>query len=214
MKENNVIILSEYIEAKKELQTFNNKEFEYFDIKDDKITLRRLAAFGADFFIILMLFNLIQVSYAAFVNNILVPLDFTQKSNLISGVTVVNVFVFALVYLTYFFFTNYIFSGKTLGKKWMAIKTINEDYIYFQNVKDYELNTSQSLRRAFGKFLCYISFGTFFILNLINEEKRGIADMISKTRVVSDEWFEAFEANKNHDLENVKIDINSLDRVA
>lgn len=214
MKENNVINLSEYIQAKKELQTFNDKEFEYFDIKDDKIILRRLAAFCADFFIVLMLFNMIQVSYAAFVDNILVPLSYTQKSDIISGVTVVNVFVFAFVYMTYFFFTNYVFEGKTLGKKWMEIKTINEDYIYFQNVDDHQLTASQSLRRALGKFLCYISFGTFFILNVINEEKRGIADMISKSRVISDEWFEAFEANKHHDLENVKIDVNSLDRVA
>ena len=214
MKENNVVILSEYIQARKELQTFNDKEFEYFDIKDDKITLRRLTAFCADFFIVLMLFNMIQVSYAAFVDNILVPLSYTQKSDLISGVTVVNVFIFAFIYMTYFFFTNFVFNGKTLGKKWMEIKTINEDYIYFQNVDDHQLSASQSLRRALGKFLCYISFGTFFILNVINEEKRGIADMISKSRVVSDEWFEAFEANKHHDLENVKIDVNSLDRVA
>jgi uncharacterized RDD family membrane protein YckC len=214
MKENNVINLSDYVKTKKEIETFNIKEFEYFDIKNDQITLRRISAFAADFFVILMVFNMIQVSYAAFVQNILIPLNYIQKSNLINGTTAINVMIFAFVYITYFFMNNYIFAGKTLGKKWMGLRAINEDYIYFKEVEDSEMNFSQALRRSFGKFLCYISFGTFFILNIINEEKRGLSDMISKTRVVSDEWYEAFEANKKYDLDNVKIDINSLDRVA
>jgi hypothetical protein len=53
---------------------------------------------------------------------------------------------------------NYIFAGKTLGKKWMGLRAINEDYIYFKEVEDSEMNFSQALRRSFGKFLCYISF--------------------------------------------------------
>jgi len=214
MKENNVVHLAQYIESKKEVHTFNQKEFEYFDIKDDRITLRRVSAFAADFFIILAIFNMAQVSYMSFVQDLLVPLDFTQKSSLLSGTTSMNIAMFAFIYLTYFFFNNYIMHGKTLGKKWMSLTVINEDYIFFKENYETQLNVSQAMRRSFGKFLCYISFGTFFILNVINEEKRGIPDMLSRTRVVSDEWFDAFKANKNIDLESVKIDINSLDRVA
>lgn len=214
MKEAKVIHLSEYIEFKKEINTFNGDQFKYFDIKDDRVTFRRITAFSADFFIIMMLFNMIQVSYMAFVNEFLVPLDHSQKINLINGATAINIGIFAFVYTTYFFFCNYVLSGKSLGKKWMKLKVINEDYIYFHENTVFELTWTQALYRSFGKFLCYSSFGTFFILNIVNEEKRGIPDMLSKSRVVSDEWFEAFEANKDTDLENIKIDINSLDRVA
>jgi hypothetical protein len=96
MKENNVINLSDYVKTKKEIETFNIKEFEYFDIKNDQITLRRISAFAADFFVILMVFNMIQVSYAAFVQNILIPLNYIQKSNLINGTTAINVMIFCI----------------------------------------------------------------------------------------------------------------------
>ncbi len=212
--ENNVIKLTDYLEKQRTLPTFDENEFTYFDLKKDKIMWRRFGAFSADFFIILTVFNMIQVAYAQFVNTILVPMSTAQKAHLITESIGLNIALFTTVYLAYFFMANYIYEGQSFGKKWMKLKVINEDYIYFKDVEDYNLNFSQALRRSFGKFLCYASFCTFFILNFINEENRGISDMVSKTRVVSDEWFEGFKANKKYDLEDLKIDINSLDRVA
>lgn len=212
--ENNVIVLADYLEKKNALPTFDKDEFTYFDLKKDQIMWRRVGAFCADFFIILTLFNMMQVAYAQFVNTFMVPMSNAQKTQLITDSIVLNIVLFATVYVAYFFVANFIYEGQSFGKKWMKLKVINEDYIYFKEVDDYQLSFSQSIRRSFGKFLCYASFCTFFILNFINEEKRGISDMVSKTRVVSEEWFDGFKANKKYDLEDVKIDINSLDRVA
>ena len=212
--ENNVIKLTEYVERKKQVPTFDGDEFTYFDLKKDHIMLRRVGAFGADFFIILTLFNMMQVGYAQFVNAVMVPMSSAQKSALISESLGLNITLFGITYLAYFFIANYIYGGQSFGKKWMKLKVINEGYIYFKDVQEYDLTFSQALRRSFGKFLCYASFCSFFILNFINEEKRGISDMVSQTRVVSEEWFNGFKANKVYDLEDVKIDINSLDRAA
>lgn len=214
MKKDNVILLAEFIERKKEIITLNEDEFSYFDLKKDKIMLRRFCAFAADFFIILTLFNMIQVSYLTFINYFLVPITEAQRVSLATSSVAMSISIFTLVYMTYFLAANYLYEGQSFGKKWMGLKVINEGYIYFDEEFEYNLTFSQALRRSMGKFLCYASFCSFFILNYINEEKRGIPDMVSKSRVVSEEWFNGFKANKQFDKESVKIDINSLDRVA
>lgn len=214
MKEDNVIILAEFIETRKEIVTLNKDEFTYFDLKKDKIMLRRFSAFAADFFIVLTIFNVISVSYVTFLNTFLVPLSDAQRLSFTTSTIGMSIAIFAVVYLTYFLAANYLYEGQTFGKKWMGLKVINEAYIYFDEVYEYNLTFSQALRRSMGKFLCYASFCSFFILNFINEEKRGIPDMVSKSRVVSEEWFVGFKANKLFDKESVKIDINSLERAA
>ncbi|MEX0798644.1 MAG: hypothetical protein WD025_04335, partial [Bacteriovoracaceae bacterium] len=73
---------------------------------------------------------------------------------------------------------------------------------------------AQAFKRAAGYLVCYFSFGAFFFFALLNEEKRGLPDFMSQTRVVSDEWLKGFKAYKKFDQDQIRININSLDKAA
>ena len=213
-QQENVIPLAEYLATEKPLPVWDKDEFQMFSLAKEKTLWRRAFAFISDFFVIAMLKNMVSISYALFVAEFLGPLTNAQKSALASPGAAVEASVFAVVFLSYFFFCLYALDGKTLGAQLMKLSVVDEDYAFDHDKKRHEPNSLQALKRSLSYMLCYLSFGTFFFFSLLNEDRRGVPDFLSSTRVVSDEWLQGHKAWKKLSREEVRININSLDRAA
>ncbi|MBC76260.1 MAG: hypothetical protein CME64_09620 [Halobacteriovoraceae bacterium] len=212
MEKNNVVKLIDYINSQK--MPDDSEHFEFFPLSKEKTTLRRAFAFMSDFTCVLMLNLMVLLSYATFVTNFFLPMSPTQKVSLLQMGDAFSFGVFTLIYFTYFLYCGYALNGKTLGCHIMKLNIIDEAYPHKENMTSSEPSLSQAFKRSLAYVACYFSMGMFFFLSLLHEEKRGIPDFFSKTRVVSDEWLKSFEAAKEGHKEHISIDINSLDKAA
>lgn len=211
---NNVISLVDHLEKKSEVKTFDEYVIKQVDITQDQITQRRIYSFLVDFATIMVINTAIHTSYALFVSEFYASLNLQVKSQLLGGNFGLQAGVFMMAYMTYFFYSMFILDGQTLGKMIFKIHTIDDNYIFEEDEKAYKLGFRQSFRRAFGYLTCYLSFGTFFIFSILSEDKRGVPDYLSGSRTVSSEWFEGMKAYKEYEHEEVRIDINSLEKAA
>lgn len=214
MSEENVISLAQHLRSKTPIETCQAQEIGVFSIAKEKTILRRVFAFASDFFIILMIKNLISISFAVAVNEYFAPLSAAQRAMLLKPNLYMEIGITLCIFWAYFFYCNYALGGKTLGSTLMKLNTIDAEYPFNMELKRHHPSASQAARRAGAYILCYASFGTFFFLALLDEEKKGVPDALSGTRVVSDEWLVAFKAYKEFGLEEVRIDVNSLNQAA
>ena len=208
MEKYNVVKLIDYINSQKVPEEVDH--YEFFPLSKEKTTLRRAFAFICDFSCVLMINMMILISYATFVSNFFLPMNPTQKVSLLQMSPLMSFGIFTAVYFTYFFYCGYVLNGKSLGCHLMKLNMIDEDYPNNPESVDYQPSFMQALKRSLAYTACYFSMGLFFFLSLLHEEKRGIPDFFSKTRVVSDEWLKSFEALKDGQKEHVSIDIESL----
>ncbi len=214
MKENNVISLATHISKKTPIDTFQVDDLGAFSIDKERIGLRRAFAFGCDFFLIMTMTNMAVSSYAIFVKEFLQPMNMLQKTQMMGSVWALGLGVAGVIAFTYFFYCNYFLNGKTAGSHLMKLTTIDDSYPFVDEQDHHAPSASQCAKRTMGYMACYFSFGLFFFFTYLNEEKRGVPDFVSGTRVVSDEWLKGFKSHKALHKEHVRININSLDRVA
>jgi len=212
--ENNIIKLVDYTNSKKDIQTINPFDIESIDLSKESITQKRIYSFMVDFAFIMVMNTAVHTSYSIFVNEFYAPISSTLKTQLMQTNSGLQVGVFMLLYMSYFFYSMYVLNGKTLGKMVFKLKTVSNDYIYEEDELESNLEIRQSFRRSFGYLTYFLSFGTFFIFSLLSEDKRGIPDYFSGTRTVSNEWYEAMKSYKQYDHEEVRININSLSKSA
>lgn len=210
----NVISLVDHLERKSNIETINEFDIKPMDIAKEKITQRRIYSFLVDFSAIMVVNTSIHTSYALFISEFYAPVNYSIKSQLISGNMGLHAGVFMLAYMTYFFYSMFVLNGQTFGKMVFKLHTIDDNYIFDEQTNNRTLGVRQSLRRSFGYLTCYLSAGTFFIFSLLSEDKRGVPDYLSGSRTVSSEWLEGMKAYKKYEHEEVRIDITSLDKVA
>jgi len=207
----NIVHLVDYIDTKEVPETFNEHEQNVFDLKHDKIMQRRIYSFLTDFSIIALLKVAIDTSYAIFINNFLFPLNMTQKSHMIEGNMGMHISIFLIIYTTYFLYSNYTLNGQTVGKMIFKLRVVQDDYVFEHDNLTFDPNLAQAWRRTVGYLTCYLTFGTFFVFSFMSDDKRGLPDYLSKTRTVSEEWFQGMQAYKKYEQDELRIDINSLD---
>ena len=211
---NNIISLTDHLNQKMGVKTFDPADIGYFKIEDDKILQRRFYSFIVDFCIIMLLNTAISVSYSIFIKNFFYLLNIEQQTYLTSSNFMVQISIFMLVYTTYFFYSMYVLNGQTVGKMTFKLTTIKDSFIFGENTIEFAPTLSEAWRRTVAYLTCYLSFGTFFILTFMSEDKRGLPDYFSSTRTVSNEWLEGKIAYNQYSHEEVRIDISSLNRAA
>lgn len=214
MSENNVTKLADHIKSNAPVATFDLDELKAFSLKNEKIMLRRAFAFMCDFGLVIMVKNMVSASYALGVGEFLAPLTHAQKNALIRPGAVVEGAVFAVIFVAYFFYCHYVLDGKTPGCRLAKLNVVDEKFTYKRKHFEHHPNAAQSLKRSLGQLACYMSFGTFFFFSFLNEERRGLQDHFSDTRVVSEEWLKSHKAWKRDCAREARIDINSLDSAA
>lgn len=212
-KQNNLIQLSHYIEQRKKIVPIDFYA-QAQSIENQKILTKRFWAFTIDILSILLIKTAIDISYTVFIKNFYFFLSIKQQNHLAFGNLPLQWSVTMIIFWTYFVFCHYTLEGKTFGKMFMKLRTINDEFIFNQEVQDYTPSLSCALRRTFGYFVCYISFGTFFSFSFFSEDQRGVPDYFSGTRTVSDEWLFGMIHHKQYQSQVINISIRSLQNVA
>lgn len=151
------------------------------------------------------------MAYAIFLSDFLAQVSPLKKVEMLQMGLPWELGVFGVVFFSYFLISTYTFEGKTLGNKWMKLNIINDDYPFNYESSNYAPHFKQALMRSLSYGLCYLSFGLFFLLTLLSKDRRGLADALSQTRTVSDQWLRSYQLEKIAYQEQVRIDINSLD---
>ncbi len=210
---NKIIYLADYIQNQTSIQTLKNRSALSLK-KPQSHLLRKFTALALDFAAILLIKMSVDIAYAVFVNNFFLPVNFSHRAGIINGHQLIHLSVFTLIYFTYFFYTAYIFDGKTLGKMTMRLTVIDQSFLMNRHNKNYKISLAQAFKRAMGYLFCYFSFGTFFIFNFASEDHRGLADYLSSSRTVSDEWLNYAIESKEYDHQQLSIDISSLKKLA
>lgn len=212
-EQNNIVSLHQHALNKKKINPFDYHS-EYVKLENDKIFSKRLFAFGIDMATVVTINTAINSAYALFISNFYFVLTNNQQDHLIFGHWGLQWSVTMTIFWTYFIFCNYTLEGKTFGKMAMKIRTIDDQFLFNKSQMDYTPSIRQSLKRTFGYFVCYISFGTFFSFPLFSEDKRGVPDFFSQTRSVSDEWLDGMLAHKKFESDVILINISSLEEAA
>lgn len=212
-KQNNIIQLSHYIEQEKKIVPIDFYA-QINSLKHENILSKRFIAFSIDFFAVMLIKYAIDLSYALFIQNFYFFLDIKQQYFLSLGSMPFHLAIALVIFWTYSVFCTYTLEGSTFGKYAMKLRTINDDFIFTPEIKDFTPSIKSSLRRTFGYFVCFLSFGTFFSFSLFSEDQRGIPDYFSGTRTVSNEWLDGMVQYKEYDQEVINISIRSLKQVA
>lgn len=210
----NLLFLPNVIATEKRINTFQgmrelSKKFQIYPS-----LWKKVVAFGIDFSTILAIQMWINFCYATFLDTYLFMLSTTQKAVLYEGSLTIQVSVLLTIYLSYFIFCNYTLEGKTLGKKIMKLRSISDDFIFDGKAKNASMTLSQAVKRSFALVVCYLSFGTFFTFSFFSEDKRGLQDISSGTRTVTDDWLNAIQEQRAYQADLIFIDIKSLKTAA
>ncbi len=208
---NNIINLSQHIKYRR---AFLWEDKPLVSIIPKANLLRRCASMIIDMSILCLFNLLIFQAFTQFIMQYLYFVPTGIQHQIISASTAVYTGTFILTYLTYFFYFSYLHRGETFGKKLMGLTVISESLLNENKLGSLELTYSQAMQRTLGYFLCYISFGTFYIFNFASEDKRGLSDFFSNSRTVCSEWFHDFQSQKQVYAEVVEIDIKHLSKVA
>lgn len=206
---NNIVHLSDFIKNPNKMDELRPSIYNSFS----KVPKAHLIKRGISFFIDICTISLIKIAlhlgYGIFVAEFLAPLKPEMKHALMNGNIAIHGIVFSFIYMGYFLYSNYVLNGKTLGKMATGLRVINMNYLH-QDDSQFQLSFSNSLRRSLGYMACYLSFGIFFIFNFVSEDKRGLADYVSNSLTVSDDWLEHFKAVKESTKDHVYIDVQNL----
>lgn len=213
MDDKNIINLVDHINKENAVKTFNPADLGYFKIEEDKIMIRRIYSFIVDIFTIMLFNTAINVSYAVFVKDFLYLLNKDQQFFMTSSLST-QVATFLIIYVSYFFYSQYVMDGKTLGKFVFKLTTVRDDFVFRFEDQNYTPTILQAWRRTIGYLGCYLSAGIFFLFSFMSEDKRGLPDYLSQTRTVSDEWLAGMRAFKAYDHNEVRINVASLDKAA
>ncbi len=180
MSEDNIINLHDYLEQrlKEPITSFTAKKIR-------ASLLKRFASFGLDIFII----GLIKVgfvnAYQGFLNSFFFQISPAKMQHIWDKFYVIDPLISISIFYGYFMFCFYSLNGKTIGKIWMKLSVIQDDFR-----EGSMLNHSPDLRHAFlratGYLMGYTSMGLLFLLPLVRSDKRGIQDILSQTVTLED----------------------------
>ncbi len=193
--ENNVINLVDHIERKKKVDTGPITEIK----KPEQYLLRltpinkRIVAFGIDIFMVGMIKLSISISYAIYVQTFFDSLEFSQQVYLIHVLDSIEVFVALAVFISYFTMSFYIMEGRTVGKHLLRLRAVKNDFISDNSNTDLEYGLKESFLRTVGYFCAYLTIGLLYALPFFRKDKRSLADLFSKSMILTnDEVYNIF----------------------
>lgn len=142
------------------------------------ILKKRVYAFTADLFIIVVANYFLMASFTNFIKTVFFHLPlraqlfFVHKLGMMTSVSLMSL---TFAYFSIFYFVT---NGRTMGKTLFGLKVISLTG---------ELSLKQSMQRSIAYFTCAM-FGSFlFALSFIRKDDKSLADIFSGTNVVYDE---------------------------
>lgn len=148
---------------------------------------RRAMAFGVDF----ILFSVIKLglisAYAHFMRTFFYQMPFPLQQKVTLGVYATNFALSMTLFWGYFIFCYWMCEGKTFGKYLFELRVVS------QAKEENHLTLPEIIARTFGYFAAFMSFGALFLINFVREDKQGVADFLSRTKTIPDEFMKSQE---------------------
>lgn len=158
------------------LLSFNNQKKER-----QKRIQKRILAFTIDIFVILFLQKALLWAYKDLLHNMMVHMPMYEKKITQAYLPLMEFFTILTVYFFYFSISLYWGQGRTLGKAILGLKV-------YSLSSEHGPNLLESFQRALGYLVCYMSANLLFILPVIRKDGKGLADWISGTFVVPENF--------------------------
>jgi hypothetical protein len=98
------------------------------------------------------------------------------------------------IFVFYYLFFIYSFDGKTPGLYFTKLTIGHKEKI--------ELSAKDCIHWSLSQLLCFLSLGTFYVVNLFTKDSRGLPQIISGLDLIKDS---AFKAHKKQLKENQKV---------
>jgi hypothetical protein len=206
MSSENVVNLVEIIQKKKIPKGFT---FSF-----QKIFHKRVSAFLFDLMMISIVNAIIFSGYKFFVESHLYFLSFASKSNLTNGTEMIEAPIILITLLSYFTLSLYLYEGRTLGKKLMGIRTVDDKFINTYEQVSSELSLMQCYRRALTYALGYVTFGITLALSYFVKNHRGISEIYSQSTTISDHDYKKILEIKAHHQPQYEVDVFELIKAA
>jgi uncharacterized RDD family membrane protein YckC len=209
--ENKVINLVDHIENNKKVTTDLSKE------KVNPYLLHltplpvRVTAFGIDIFMVGIIKIAISISYAIYVQTFFDTLDFSQQVYLIHILDGIEVMVAGFVFLSYFTLCFYFMEGRTVGKHLLKLRAVKSDFVADNSNTDLHYSLQDAFMRTLGYLVSYLTLGILYALPFVRKDKRSLADMFSKSIILTnDEVYNVF-AYKTKNIYRKAIEESNTD---
>lgn len=209
MNESNVLKLTDYLQTKNKIKTFDRHFFSKKEISYKVHFGAKSFAFILDLFAVVILRQIVITSYQNFLTSYFYQIPAYTKKALLQNTGELTFSLSILIFMTYFVLTPYLFEGKTLGLKVMKLRSVNKKF-YEGKDANFLMSLKECLHRANAYILSILSFGLFTIIPFLTHDKKGLPEMFSHTFIISEDDFEAHIHNHSLDDEVVYIDIDSL----
>ncbi len=178
--ENKVIHLHEYLNQRPKESVTS------FTAKKIKAQLfKRFVAFSTDIFVIGML----KIGFVATYDKFLKTFFFTLPSSKIDAIWerfyVIDPLISISLFYGYFIFCYYSLNGKSIGKKWMKLTVVQDNFRDGMMVSQYP-GIREAFLRATGYLMGYTTAGLLFLVPFMRTDRRGVQDFLSQTVTLED----------------------------
>lgn len=167
-------------------------------LPEDDILKKRTYAFFLDLVFISILNKTIIYTYINFLDYYLPHINPEAKRSILSEFGKIQLPIYTIVFICYFFVSYYISNGKTPAKVIFGLKIHGKDI----------LNDNISFREASLRATCYYLatiFGLFLLaIPLFRKNRKGIPDIISNTDVYTETQLNYLKDNLKNFYQNQK----------
>lgn len=170
-----------HITEDKKVIPFPNHVRQTEKIQKNMILKKRVYAFCVDLYVIVGIKLMITFAYTSFFKSFFFQLPQQKQQRLLDSLMIVDLSVTPIIFFSYFLLSYYSGEGKSLGKLFFKLTVAQNEL-----EKDYLPTFRQALLRTIGYMSCYLSLGTLFFVPFFRNDRRGIPDMLSGTKVYSD----------------------------
>lgn len=138
---------------------------------------KRVQAFTIDMMIIVVTNYALVKSFTHFLRVVFFHLPITSQMFLIKKFNMFNSISILSIAFAYFSIFLYVTNGKTFGKMILGLTVKSENG---------EITLPEAMKRSFTYIACAMLGSVLFALPFIRKDQKSLADIISKTTVVSD----------------------------
>jgi uncharacterized RDD family membrane protein YckC len=139
---------------------------------------KRVQAFTADMFVIVLTNYALMTSFTQFIKTIFFHFPFKAQLFLVHKFNMINSVSLLSIMFSYFSIFYFVTNGKTFGKMLLGLKVQTDNE---------EMTLVEAMKRSAAYTFCSVTGSFLFALPYLRKDKKSLADLISKTTVVLDE---------------------------
>jgi uncharacterized RDD family membrane protein YckC len=138
---------------------------------------KRVQAFTIDMFVIILTNYALITSFTQFLKTIFFHLPTRSQLFLISKFNMMNSISLLSIMFAYFSLFYFVTNGKTFGKMLVGLRVVSPKG---------EITLVEAMKRSISHIFCAMTGSILFALPFMRKDDKSLADLFSKTYVISD----------------------------